>query len=79
MMMAEYTLRVTTGAKKHAGTIDHVYVILFGTEGQSERTNLDNFGIDFRTGMASSRLLGNFQTGLSGFLSFPCQNRHMHL
>ncbi|XP_024863224.1 hydroperoxide isomerase ALOXE3 [Kryptolebias marmoratus] len=48
--MAEYKLRVTTGGMKHAGTIDHVYVILFGAEGQSERTNLDNFGIDFKTG-----------------------------
>ncbi|XP_013867040.1 hydroperoxide isomerase ALOXE3 [Austrofundulus limnaeus] len=48
--MAEYALSVTTGAMKHAGTIDHVYVVLFGTEGQSGRTNLDNFGIDFRTG-----------------------------
>ncbi|XP_037541409.1 hydroperoxide isomerase ALOXE3-like [Nematolebias whitei] len=48
--MAEYTLKVTTGDMKHAGTIDHVYVILIGAEGQSERTNLDNFGIDFKTG-----------------------------
>ncbi|KAM4529246.1 hydroperoxide isomerase ALOXE3-like [Fundulus diaphanus] len=48
--MAEYKLKVTTGAMKHAGTIDHIYVILFGTEGQSERTELNSLGIDFKTG-----------------------------
>ncbi|MED6239036.1 hypothetical protein ATANTOWER_000911 [Ataeniobius toweri] len=49
--MAEYKLQVTTGDMKHAGTIDNIYVILFGAEGQSERTELDNSGIDFKTGM----------------------------
>ncbi|CAG5928011.1 unnamed protein product [Menidia menidia] len=48
--MAEYKLEVTTGSMQNAGTLDHIYIILFGTEGQSERTELDNFGIDFRTG-----------------------------
>ncbi|XP_047429794.1 hydroperoxide isomerase ALOXE3-like [Mugil cephalus] len=48
--MAEYKLQVTTGDMKYAGTMDRVYVTLFGTEGKSERTELDNFGIDFRTG-----------------------------
>lgn len=56
--MAEYALKVTTGDMKHAGTIDHVYVILIGAEGRSERTNLDNFGIDFKTGKASCSLSG---------------------
>ncbi|XP_068433628.1 hydroperoxide isomerase ALOXE3-like [Clinocottus analis] len=44
--MAEYKLEVTTGDMKYAGTWDHIYVTLFGTEGQSERTELDNFGRD---------------------------------
>ncbi|XP_074470791.1 hydroperoxide isomerase ALOXE3-like isoform X2 [Sebastes fasciatus] len=48
--MAEYKLEVTTGDKQYAGTWDHIYVTLFGTEGQSERTELDNFGTDFTTG-----------------------------
>uniref|UniRef100_A0A3B5QU52 Hydroperoxide isomerase ALOXE3-like n=1 Tax=Xiphophorus maculatus TaxID=8083 RepID=A0A3B5QU52_XIPMA len=47
--MAEYKLKVTTGAMKHAGTMDHIYVILLGTEGQSPRTELNNLGIDFIT------------------------------
>ncbi|XP_005802694.1 hydroperoxide isomerase ALOXE3-like [Xiphophorus maculatus] len=48
--MAEYKLKVTTGAMKHAGTMDHIYVILLGTEGQSPRTELNNLGIDFIAG-----------------------------
>uniref|UniRef100_UPI0037E842FB hydroperoxide isomerase ALOXE3-like n=1 Tax=Semicossyphus pulcher TaxID=241346 RepID=UPI0037E842FB len=55
--MAEYKLEVTTGDMKHAGTFDHIYVTLFGTEGQSERTELDNRGIDFSTGKTGTYTL----------------------
>ncbi|KAK9531515.1 hypothetical protein VZT92_010936 [Zoarces viviparus] len=48
--MTEYKLEVTTGDIQEAGTWDHIFITLFGTEGQSERTELDNFGIDFATG-----------------------------
>uniref|UniRef100_A0A3B3U5B5 Arachidonate 12-lipoxygenase, 12R-type-like n=1 Tax=Poecilia latipinna TaxID=48699 RepID=A0A3B3U5B5_9TELE len=48
--MAEYKVKVTTGTMKHSGTIDHIYIILIGTDGQSERTELNNVGIDFITG-----------------------------
>ncbi|XP_067428075.1 hydroperoxide isomerase ALOXE3-like [Thunnus thynnus] len=48
--MAEYKLEVSTGDMEYAGTWDHIYVTLFGTEGQSERTELDNYGTDFTTG-----------------------------
>ncbi|XP_039981087.1 hydroperoxide isomerase ALOXE3 [Xiphias gladius] len=48
--MAEYKLEVTTGDMQYAGTWDHIFVTLFGHEGQSERTELDNLGIDFSTG-----------------------------
>uniref|UniRef100_A0A672HFP0 Si:dkey-17e16.9 n=1 Tax=Salarias fasciatus TaxID=181472 RepID=A0A672HFP0_SALFA len=47
--MAEYKLEVTTGNMKYAGTMDYIHATLFGTEGQSERTELDNFGFDTRT------------------------------
>uniref|UniRef100_A0A672HGF5 Si:dkey-17e16.9 n=1 Tax=Salarias fasciatus TaxID=181472 RepID=A0A672HGF5_SALFA len=40
--MAEYKLEVTTGTMKYAGTMDYIHATLFGTEGQSERTELDN-------------------------------------
>ncbi|XP_044025317.1 hydroperoxide isomerase ALOXE3-like [Siniperca chuatsi] len=49
--MAEYKLEVTTGDMTNAGTFDHIHVTLFGTGGKSERTELDNFGVDFKTGM----------------------------
>uniref|UniRef100_A0A8C2ZE69 Uncharacterized protein n=1 Tax=Cyclopterus lumpus TaxID=8103 RepID=A0A8C2ZE69_CYCLU len=55
--MAEYKLEVTTGDMKYSGTNDHIYVTLFGTEGQSERTELDNFGTDFSTGTTGTYTL----------------------
>ncbi|XP_028252886.1 hydroperoxide isomerase ALOXE3-like [Parambassis ranga] len=48
--MAKYKLEVITGSMKHAGTMDHISITLYGTEGQSGRTELNNFGIDFKTG-----------------------------
>ncbi|TNN35014.1 Hydroperoxide isomerase ALOXE3 [Liparis tanakae] len=55
--MFGYKLEVTTGDLKSAGTWDHVFVTLFGTEGQSERTELDNFGMDFSTGTTGTYTL----------------------
>ncbi|KAM8725490.1 hydroperoxide isomerase ALOXE3-like isoform 1-T1 [Acanthopagrus schlegelii] len=49
--MAEYKLEVTTGDMINAGTFDHIFVTLIGTGGKSERTELDNEGVDFQTGM----------------------------
>uniref|UniRef100_A0A672HGN2 Hydroperoxide isomerase ALOXE3-like n=1 Tax=Salarias fasciatus TaxID=181472 RepID=A0A672HGN2_SALFA len=51
VVMAEYKLEVTTGTMKYAGTMDYIHATLFGTEGQSERTELDNFGFDALSGM----------------------------
>ncbi|XP_062267016.1 hydroperoxide isomerase ALOXE3-like isoform X2 [Platichthys flesus] len=48
--MAEYKLQVSTGDMPSAGTWDHVSVTLIGSEGKSEKTDLDNFGKDFCTG-----------------------------
>uniref|UniRef100_A0A671WXM6 Si:dkey-17e16.9 n=1 Tax=Sparus aurata TaxID=8175 RepID=A0A671WXM6_SPAAU len=48
--MAEYKLEVTTGNMTNAGTFDHVFATLIGTGGKSERTELDNYGVDFKTG-----------------------------
>lgn len=53
--MAEYKVEVTTGNLEKAGTDDHVYVTLFGINGQSERKELDNFGRDFKTGGVSQK------------------------
>lgn len=51
MTMAEYKLEVTTGDMTNAGTFDYIYATLIGTEGKSERTVLNNPGVDFQTGM----------------------------
>ncbi len=51
--MAEYKVEVKTGDMKNAGTWDHIFITLFGTAGQSERTELNNYGIDFKTGTVS--------------------------
>ncbi|XP_054877421.1 hydroperoxide isomerase ALOXE3-like [Poeciliopsis prolifica] len=78
--MAEYKLKVTTGAMRLGGTIDHIYVILIGTEGWSDRTELDNFGIDFRavkTGTYKVKTISSLGTLLlikvekDPFLLFP--------
>lgn len=53
MTMAEYKLEVTTGNMTNAGTFDHIHVTLIGTGGESERTELDNYGVDFKSGMVS--------------------------
>ncbi|XP_060947566.1 hydroperoxide isomerase ALOXE3-like isoform X2 [Limanda limanda] len=48
--MAEYKLQVSTGDMPSAGTWDHVSVTLIGSDGESEKTDLDNFGKDLCTG-----------------------------
>ncbi|XP_041717048.1 hydroperoxide isomerase ALOXE3 [Coregonus clupeaformis] len=52
--MVEYKVQVTTGDFLFSGSSDYIYVTLIGTEGESERTNLDNFGLDFMTGMTGT-------------------------
>lgn len=51
--MVEYKVKVTTGDALFSGSSDYIYVTLIGTEGKSERTNLDNYGLDFMTQMVS--------------------------
>lgn len=51
--MAAYKVEVATGDMKEAGTWDNVYVTLFGAAGQSERTELDNYGPNFNRGTVS--------------------------
>lgn len=57
--MADYKIEVTTGSMENAGTLDHIFVTLFGTEGQSERNELDNFGFDFTHGKVNRTQLNN--------------------
>ncbi|XP_061758139.1 hydroperoxide isomerase ALOXE3-like [Nerophis ophidion] len=48
--MVEYKFDATTGEQVGAGTWDHILITLFGTEGQSETMELNNWGVDFITG-----------------------------
>ncbi len=50
-MEAIYDIEVTTGSMTHAGTFDNIFITLIGTQGVSERTKLDSYGRDFKTGM----------------------------
>lgn len=73
--MPEYKLEVTTGEKEGAGTLDHIYIILCGSDGQSEWTELDNFGIDFRPGKVS----WNCHAGLCFFCTSQSHYQSKHL
>ncbi|XP_036403890.1 arachidonate 12-lipoxygenase, 12S-type [Megalops cyprinoides] len=46
----EYKVTVATGTSEYSGTNNYVYVTLVGEKGESERTLLDNPGLDFCRG-----------------------------
>ncbi|XP_058481537.1 arachidonate 12-lipoxygenase, 12S-type [Solea solea] len=48
--MEVYTVTVATGASEYSGTNNYIYVTLVGEKGESERTLLDNPGLDFCRG-----------------------------
>uniref|UniRef100_A0A3P8URG4 Si:dkey-17e16.9 n=1 Tax=Cynoglossus semilaevis TaxID=244447 RepID=A0A3P8URG4_CYNSE len=55
--MAEYKVEVKTGDQPGAGTWDHILVTIIGDAGESERTNLDNFGRDFKSGKVGTYII----------------------
>ncbi|XP_063756959.1 arachidonate 12-lipoxygenase, 12S-type isoform X1 [Eleginops maclovinus] len=48
--MEVYTVKVATGTSEYSGTNNYIYVTLVGEKGESERTLLDNPGLDFCRG-----------------------------
>ncbi|XP_017282471.1 arachidonate 12-lipoxygenase, 12S-type [Kryptolebias marmoratus] len=48
--MEVYTVTVATGASEYSGTNNYIFVTLIGENGESERTLLDNPGLDFCRG-----------------------------
>ncbi|XP_051564361.1 polyunsaturated fatty acid 5-lipoxygenase-like [Myxocyprinus asiaticus] len=46
----EYKVTVATGTSEYSGTNNYIFVTLVGEKGESERTVLDNPGLDFRRG-----------------------------
>lgn len=43
--MAKYHLEVTTGNQNYSGTSDQIFVTLIGSDGQSDKIQLNIFGI----------------------------------
>ncbi|XP_053199449.1 arachidonate 12-lipoxygenase, 12S-type [Scomber japonicus] len=52
--MEVYTVTVATGTSEYSGTNNYIYVTLVGEKGESERTLLDNPGLDFCRGAVDS-------------------------
>ncbi|XP_047432477.1 arachidonate 12-lipoxygenase, 12S-type [Mugil cephalus] len=48
--MEVYTVTVATGTSEYSGTNNYIYITLVGEKGESERTLLDNPGLDFCRG-----------------------------
>ncbi|XP_029310267.1 arachidonate 12-lipoxygenase, 12S-type [Cottoperca gobio] len=48
--MEVYTVKVATGTSEYSGTNNYIFVTLVGEKGESERTLLDNPGLDFCRG-----------------------------
>ncbi|XP_014268461.3 arachidonate 12-lipoxygenase, 12S-type isoform X2 [Maylandia zebra] len=48
--MEVYTVTVATGTSEYSGTNNYIYLTLVGENGESERTQLDNPGLDFCRG-----------------------------
>ncbi|KAL2079647.1 hypothetical protein ACEWY4_025391 [Coilia grayii] len=46
----DYTVTVATGTSEYSGTNNYIYITLVGERGSSERTVLDNPGLDFCRG-----------------------------
>uniref|UniRef100_A0A3P8Y2V7 Arachidonate 12-lipoxygenase n=2 Tax=Esox lucius TaxID=8010 RepID=A0A3P8Y2V7_ESOLU len=49
-MMEEYKVTVATGTSEYSGTNNYIYITLVGENGESEKTLLDNPGLDFCRG-----------------------------
>lgn len=43
--MAEYTVEVTTGNRDYSGTFDFIFLTLFGSDGQSDKIQLNFFAV----------------------------------
>lgn len=49
----DYKVTVATGTSEYSGTNNYIYITLVGEKGDSERTVLDNPGLDFCRGAVS--------------------------
>lgn len=51
--MEVYTVTVATGTSEYSGTNNYIFLTLVGEKAESERTLLDNPGLDFCRGAVS--------------------------
>ncbi|XP_069033964.1 arachidonate 12-lipoxygenase, 12S-type isoform X2 [Embiotoca jacksoni] len=58
--MEVYTVTVATGTSEYSGTNNYIYVTLVGEAGESERTLLDNPGLDFCRGAVDQYKVSSF-------------------
>lgn len=65
--MEVYTVTVATGTSEYSGTNNYIYLTLVGENGESERTQLDNPGLDFCRGAVSVVWVRSAQDILSSF------------
>lgn len=72
--MEIYTLTVATGTSEYSGTNNYIFVTLVGEKGESERTLLDNPGLDFCRGavMCDLEILKLSPLYLAEFIRFTC-------
>lgn len=55
--MEVYSVTVATGTSEYSGTNNYIFVTLVGEKGESERTLLDNPGLDFCRGAVSGHVI----------------------
>uniref|UniRef100_A0AAV2KRM8 PLAT domain-containing protein n=1 Tax=Knipowitschia caucasica TaxID=637954 RepID=A0AAV2KRM8_KNICA len=67
-----YTVTVATGTSEYSGTNNYIYVTLVGEQGESERTLLDNPGLDFCRGADRTRRRRVHGACYSGSRTFAC-------
>ncbi|XP_063297704.1 arachidonate 12-lipoxygenase, 12R-type-like [Pelobates fuscus] len=48
--MSHYKVKVATGEEPFAGTVNYIYIVLVGDNGETPKQKLDNFTIDFVPG-----------------------------
>lgn len=67
----EYKVTVATGTSEYSGTNNYIYVTLVGERGESEKTVLDNPGLDFCRGAVNKYACVLMKTVKYVFLLLP--------
>lgn len=54
-LQMDYKVTVATGTSEYSGTNNYIYITLVGGRGTSDKTVLDNPGLDFCRGAVSTQ------------------------